>query len=471
MAEKMDEKIKRYSRRQFIDLSARGAASLIGYSLLHNRLTRAAGRLAGNSMVVVVKHDAASKIEYQGSRKIYGIDQEAAQAMMDAGIRRLTGIEEIGEAWKSLFPGITQNKTISIKLNCIARQNNIYGLASHPEVAYSIVNGLTRMQVEGQPFPEENIIIWDRSEFELVRSGFSINKGDTGVRCYGTRYEIMREGQDSGGYSTAVQYDVGGVKQYLSQILVDHTDFLINTCLFKDHVYSGVTLSLKNHYGSCWAPRHLHGGNCNPYIPALNVLPPIRDKQVLCICDAIYGIKSGGPMGAPQITPNTLIFSKDTVALDTIGKQMLQDSGTSSWTIAKAKHIDTAAEEPYSLGTNDPGQIDLITIENPGTGTDEKKNVKLYPDDFRIFHNYPNPFNAQTMLSYQLLKPARVKLDIYNIRGAFVRSLANEYQGSGYYRIRWDGMTSGGKLAPSGIYLALFQINNVRQTIRMQLIK
>lgn len=184
--------------------------------------------------------------------------------MMDEGIRQLTGINDIGEAWKSFFPGITQNKVISIKLNCIARQDNASGLASHPEVIYSIVNGLTKMQVDGNPFPAENIIIWDRSEFEMERSGFVINKGESGVKCYGTRYEIMRQGEDSGGYSTEVSYSVAGVQQYLSKILVDEIDYLINTCLLKDHAYSGVTLSLKNHYGTCWAPLKMHGGYCNP---------------------------------------------------------------------------------------------------------------------------------------------------------------------------------------------------------------
>jgi uncharacterized protein (DUF362 family) len=213
---------------------------------------------------VVVKHDNASKIEYQGNKKLYNVDQQVIQIMMDEGIRQLTGINDIGEAWKSFFPGITQNKVISIKLNCIARQDNASGLASHPEVIYSIVNGLTKMQVDGNPFPAENIIIWDRSEFEMERSGFVINKGESGVKCYGTRYEIMRQGEDSGGYSTEVSYSVAGVQQYLSKILVDEIDYLINTCLLKDHAYSGVTLSLKNHYGTCWAPLKMHGGYCNP---------------------------------------------------------------------------------------------------------------------------------------------------------------------------------------------------------------
>lgn len=466
----MADEIKNFTRREFIDRSAKGVVGLVGYSLFENTLANAAMASTNNSLVVVVKHDDASKIEYEGNKKIYAVDQDVAQVMMDAGIRRLTGIDDIGEAWKSFFPGITKSKVISIKINCIARQDNSSGLASHPEVAYSIANGLTQMQVEGSPFPEGNIIIWDRSEFEIERSGFTINKGNFGVRCYGTRYEIMREGEDSGGYSTAVSYDVAGRQQYLSEILVDKSDYLINTCLFKDHVYSGVTFSLKNHYGSCWAPRHMHGSYCNPYIPALNALSPIRDKQALCICDAIYGIKSGGPMGSPQIAPNSLIFSTDTVALDTIGYEMLKGLGTPGYTLSKARHIAKAAQAPYNLGTNDLNQIDLINIDNPSSGVTEK-NPGLVTNDFRLFQNYPNPFNAQTTIQYQLFKPASVKLDIYDIQGTLMRSLLEKHQSAGYYRILWDGKTAKGFVAPSGTYLGRFQIGNTQQTIRMQLVK
>lgn len=269
---------KSFTRREFIDRTAKGAVGLVGYSLFQNPFLNAAEFSTNRSTVVIAEHDNASKIEYQDKEKQYNVDQQVAQVMMDEGIRQLTGINDIGEAWKSIFPGITQNKVISIKLNCITRQDNPSGLASHPEVIYSIVNGLTRRQVDGSPFPAENIIFWDRSEFEMERSGFTINKGNVGLKCYGTRYEIMRQGEDSGGYSTKISYSVAGIQQYLSKILVDETDYLINTCLLKDHVYSGVRLNLKNHYGTCWAPLKMHGGYCNPYIPALNALSPIKDK-------------------------------------------------------------------------------------------------------------------------------------------------------------------------------------------------
>ncbi|UCE07540.1 MAG: DUF362 domain-containing protein, partial [bacterium] len=306
---------------------------------------------------------------------------------------------------------------------------------------------------------------------EIERSGFTINKGNIGVKCYGTRYEIMQDGRESGGYSTKVSYSVAGVQQYLSKILVDKTDYLINTCLLKDHAFSGVTLSLKNHYGTCWAPLKIHGGYCNPYIPALNALSPIKDKQVLCISDAIYAIKSGGPMGPPQITPNSLILSKDTVALDTVGYEMLKTNGTPNYTLSRARHIATAAQSPYNLGINDLNQINVINIDNPSTDIDDGLKKKVISDDFRLFQNYPNPFNAQTTISYQLFKPSRVNINIFNVHGTLVRNLIDKYQISGYYRIPWDSNNSTGIPVPSGTYLARVLINDIQQTIAMMLIK
>ena len=77
----------------------------------------------------------------------------------------------------------------------------------------------------------------------------------------------------------------------------------------------------------------------------------------------------------------------------------------------------------------------------------------MISDDFRLFQNYPNPFNAQTTISYQLFKPSRVNINIFNIHGALVRSLINDYQTIGYYRIPWDGNNSNGIPVPSGTYL------------------
>ena len=82
------------------------------------------------------------------------INQSIVQIMMDISIRRLTGQSTVGAAWLSLFPGITQSSIICIKVNCINS-----ALSSHPEVVTTITNGLAQMNVGGQNFRRNNIII------------------------------------------------------------------------------------------------------------------------------------------------------------------------------------------------------------------------------------------------------------------------------------------------------------------------
>lgn len=410
----------------------------------------------GKVPVIVVKENELY------SPKAGVIDQDKLQAMMDAGIRRLTGITDIGEAWKSIFPDITLDKIIGIKASCLAR--SAYpntGLASHPEVANCIINGLTSMKFNGVNFPEENIIIWDRYDYELSNTGFTINKGETGVKCFGTSGITDR--------FDSTEYNVNGVTQQLSRILTDMTDYMINMSVFKNHTISGVTLSLKNQYGCCRDPQNMHDNACDPYIPALNILEPVRSKQVLCICDAILGAVSNGPSCPPEVIVQALLFSRDPVALDTVGVQMLNDLG--SPTLGLAAHVATAAQPPYSLGVNDLSNIEVINIIDPSTGIIENKNIQVMPDKFRIFQNYPNPFNIQTVIAYKLVKPAKVRVDIYDINGRLIRKLEDVYKEAGYFRSIWNGKTDNELTVSSGTYFARFKIGKFTQAVRMTLVK
>ncbi len=275
------------------------------------------------------------------------INAGAVQVMVNSGIQSLTGLRDIGEAWKTIFPGINTSKVIAIKVNCINPN-----MPTHPEVSYAVAESLKKMSFGGVLFPENNIVIFDRNTTEMRLSGYTINTSGTGIRCYST----------SGNYSDE-SYNVNGVNLRISRILTDEADYLINISVLKNHTNPGVTLCLKNHYGTNNSPGLMHGNNCDPYIPALNTVPPIADKQCLCICDALLGIATGGAGGYPQFAANTIIVSKDIVAVDYWGREILDANGCN--TIAYAHHIDTAASVPYNLGTNDPAQMDVVNVLNP----------------------------------------------------------------------------------------------------------
>lgn len=75
------------------------------------------------------------------------------------------------------------------------------------------------------------------------------------------------------------------------------------------------------------------------------------------------------------------------------------------------------------------------------------------PREFALHQNFPNPFNPDTTIKYDLAESADVTLQIYNVLGQVVRTLiASEAQNAGRYQIRWNGMDDRGVPVSSGIY-------------------
>ena len=80
------------------------------------------------------------------------------------------------------------------------------------------------------------------------------------------------------------------------------------------------------------------------------------------------------------------------------------------------------------------------------------------PREFALHQNFPNPFNPDTTIKYDLAESADVTLQIYNVLGQVVRTLvASEAQNAGRYQIRWNGMDDRGVPVSSGVYF--FQIS------------
>ncbi len=98
------------------------------------------------------------------------------------------------------------------------------------------------------------------------------------------------------------------------------------------------------------------------------------------------------------------------------------------------------------------------------------------PNKTAILLNYPNPFNPETWLPYQLAKPAEVSIYIYTADGKLVRSLHFGNKSIGIYRSKsraayWDGRNNFGELVASGIYLYIFTADDFTATGKMLLRK
>ncbi len=329
----MDNK-RKIDRREFIrDVSIAGLGLAAGPALL-DMSARESSAQAGMSKIVIASHPEAVK----GVR----VDASIAQEMVDAGIMQFTGQPTTAGAWASVLPNLSPGDLVTIKVNCINSS-----LPTHPQVVDAIVAGLIAAGVK-----ENNIIIWDRTNHELTNCGYKRNTGNTGVRCFGTNEK---------GWGYDKQIKLGGRNVRLSKILTS-SDHLINVPVLKDHGTAGVTLSMKNHYGSVDNPGSLHGGQCDPFVAELNSIPEVKDKTRVVVLDANLGIYQGGPGGSPQFKYNSVILSQDTVAIDYQGWKILEaERQKHGRALPQAKHIKTAAK--MGLGSNNPDEIELEVID------------------------------------------------------------------------------------------------------------
>ncbi len=87
-------------------------------------------------------------------------------------------------------------------------------------------------------------------------------------------------------------------------------------------------------------------------------------------------------------------------------------------------------------------------------------------DDYKLYQNFPNPFNPATILSYKINQSGFVTLKVYNLVGQVVSTLVNEYQETGIYSRQFDASQLS-----AGIYLYKLQVNGFTSVKRMTLIK
>ena len=103
--------------------------------------------------------------------------------------------------------------------------------------------------------------------------------------------------------------------------------------------------------------------------------------------------------------------------------------------------IFTNADSSYNISVNDV----LLSI-GPGNN--------FIPSDFNLGQNYPNPFNPTSTIEYQLAAAGKVSLLVYDILGREVKTLVNQYENAGSYKIKFDGRD-----LPSGIYIYTLRVS------------
>jgi hypothetical protein len=115
------------------------------------------------------------------------------------------------------------------------------------------------------------------------------------------------------------------------------------------------------------------------------------------------------------------------------------------------------------------GCADVIIIGDHPTAVNPQDGIK--PRHFALLGNYPNPFNASTMIQFSLTRTSQVELTIYNILGQKVRSLVSQQMSAGFKQVVWDGRDEAGSPVSSGIYFYHLRSSEGRQTGKMTMLK
>ncbi len=131
------------------------------------------------------------------------------------------------------------------------------------------------------------------------------------------------------------------------------------------------------------------------------------------------------------------------------------------------------------------GETQSITIENALAGTagaapmqtifGQTINETVIPESFALYQNHPNPFNMNTMITFDVPNLSSgavvVKLEIYNTRGQLVKSLVDQNKQAGRYTVTWNGSDDFGRLVSSGVYFYKFTAQDIVLTKKLAIMK
>lgn len=90
---------------------------------------------------------------------------------------------------------------------------------------------------------------------------------------------------------------------------------------------------------------------------------------------------------------------------------------------------------------------------------------------FKIYSNFPNPFNPVTTIKYSVDTPSEIFIGIYNVSGRLVKKIDNGFKESGHYSYTWNGVSDKNETVSSGIYFVKMKSGNKNASLKMLLLK
>ncbi|MDQ7066283.1 MAG: FlgD immunoglobulin-like domain containing protein [candidate division KSB1 bacterium] len=139
----------------------------------------------------------------------------------------------------------------------------------------------------------------------------------------------------------------------------------------------------------------------------------------------------------------------------------VNSDGTIEW--PSEYSFPTVVWKEKDLDVEDPP--DLFT---PTGIADERAGL---PKSFRLEQNFPNPFNPETEIRYELPVASHVNISVYNLMGQLVKTLVDARQDQGVYSIKWNGQNEHGRTVATGVYLLKMRAGDFLQVRKMAFVR
>jgi len=159
-----------------------------------------------------------------------------------------------------------------------------------------------------------------------------------------------------------------------------------------------------------------------------------------------------------------ILRSQDGIRMSRVAFVESQPSMTPSGEPGEHRYVDSGLLHSvyyYRLMQNKNGRASLSSV---------CRTEVTAPEAYGLPPNYPNPFNGETTIKFDLPTAGQVTLKIYNSLAQEVRTLVDEERPAGYHRLTWDGRDGSGSLVASGVYFYQLRAVNYKATRALTLI-
>ena len=204
-------------------------------------------------------------------------------------------------------------------------------------------------------------------------------------------------------------------------------------------------------------------------------LPPKASKDQELLLSYLY-LKKGDAASAKNVDENIISGNPNTsLAVNAMTNEIYIDLYNENNLTGAVNIFNNMLKNPQ-LSTkldisNIQDEIDTYarihgkTLPKPGNSEYNLSNVTS-SSQYKLFDNYPNPFNPTTIINYQIPNNSFVTLKIYDELGREIRTIVNQYQTKGRYDISFNAENLA-----SGIYFYKLQTGNFVSVKKMMLLK